>query len=165
MTLTSAAVRLLRVLLVLLFAALVVGQVLSIPGQFAFMAQEEPDLAFLRWPLTILGVLGLLCVQVVIVCTWKLLGMVEADRIFTSDAFAWVDGIVWAIVAAWVALAAAAGSLTVTLYLTPELRDPGLPMMLGGMVLVGAVVVLLTFVLRALLRQAASLRTDMDAVI
>ena len=165
MNLTYKAVGLLRVLLVLLFAALLVGQVMSLPGQFASMASEEPDLAFLRWPLTVLGVLGLLCVQVVVVCTWKLLTMVKADRIFSKEAFAWVDGIVWAITAGWLLLLAASGALVVTIYFTPELRDPGLPMVLFGMVLVGGVVVLLMVVLRALLRQAATLQTDMDAVI
>ena len=96
MNLTHKAVGLLRVLLAVLFAASVLGQVLSWPGQFASMAQEEPDLAHLRWPLTAVAVLALLCVEVVIVCTWRLLTMVKVDRIFSRDAFAWVDGIVWA---------------------------------------------------------------------
>ncbi len=165
MNLTYKAVGLLRVLLVLLFAALVVGQVLSIPGQFAHLAQEEPAVAFLRWPLTVAGILGFLCVQVVVVCTWRLLTMVKADRIFSRDALGWVDGIVWAITVAWLLLAAAAAALVLTIYVTPELRDPGLPMALMGTVLVGAVVVLLMVVLRALLRQAVGLRTDLDAVI
>jgi Protein of unknown function (DUF2975) len=165
MNLTYKAVGLLRVLLVLLFAASVVGQVLSWPGQIASVAQEEPDLAHLRWPLTAVAVLGLVCVEVVIVSTWKLLTMVKADRIFSKDAFGWVDAIVWAVTAAWVMLLGVSITLGVTIYVTPELRDPGLPMALGGLVLAGGVVVLLMVVMRALLRQAASLRTDMDAVI
>ena len=43
------------------------------------------------------------------------------------------------------------------IYFTPELRDPGTPILLIGMVLNGAVVVLTIVVLRALLRQAAVL--------
>ena len=165
MNLTHKVVGLLRVLLVLLFAASVVGQTLSVPGQFADIGQETPALAVMRWPLTVFGVLELVCVQVVIVCTWKLLTMVKADRIFSPDAFAWVDGIVWAITVAWLLLAAMAAALTGIIYVTPELRDPGTPMLLFGMVLVGGVVVMLMVVMRALLRQAATLRTDMDAVI
>jgi hypothetical protein len=165
MNLTYKAVGLLRVLLVLLFAASVVGQVLSWPGQIASVAREEPDLAHLRWPLTAVAVLGLVCVEVVIVSTWKLLTMVKADRIFSKDAFVWVDAIVWAVTGAWVLLLGASVTLGVTIYVTPELRDPGLPMALGGLVLAGGVVVLLMVVMRALLRQAASLQTDMDAVI
>lgn len=37
--------------------------------------------------------------------------------------------------------------------------------LLFGMVLIGAVLVLLMVILRALLRQATTLRTDMEAVI
>lgn len=165
MTLTRGAVGLLKILLVLLLLATVVGQTLSWPGQFASLAEAEPPLARLRWPLTAAAVAGLLCIQVVIVCTWRLLDMVRADRIFSRDAFAWVDGIVWALAAAWLVLAAAAGALVLTIYLTPELRDPGLPMMLGGLVLVASVVLLLVVVMRALLHSATALRDDMDAVI
>ncbi|WP_298457083.1 DUF2975 domain-containing protein [uncultured Cellulomonas sp.] len=165
MNLTHNVVGLLRVLLVLLFAACVVGQTLSVPGQFSDVGQGSGAMAGLRWPLTVVGVLELLCVQVVIVCTWKLLTMVKADRIFSRDAFVWVDGIVWAITAAWLLLAGIATALTVVIYVTPELRDPGTPMLLFGLVLVGGVVVMLMIVMRALLRQAAALRTDMDAVI
>lgn len=165
MNLTRAVVRVLRILLVLLFGIVLVGQTLSWPGQFAAMAREEPLLAGLRWPLTIVAVLGLVCVQVVIVCTWRLLSMVEADRIFSTAAFAWVDAIVWAVVAGWLLLAGGAGAIVLTIYFTPELRDPGTPLLLAGVVLVAGVLVLLMVVLRALLRQAAALRTDLDAVI
>jgi len=165
MNLTYKAVGLLRVLLALVFLASVVGQTLAWPGEFAYMAHQEPSLAHLRWPLTAVAVLALLCVEVVIVCTWKLLTMVKADRIFSKEAFAWVDGIVWAITAAWVLLLGASVAVAVTLYVTPELRDPGLPMALGGMVLVGGALVLLMVVMRALLRQAAALQTDLEAVI
>lgn len=95
MTSTIRAVALLRVLLVVVFCGFVVGQTLSMPGQFAHMAAEEPALAWLRWPLTVAAVLGLACGQVVLVCIWRLLEMVKADRIFSSDAFRWVDAIVW----------------------------------------------------------------------
>lgn len=165
MNLTYKVVGLLRVVLVLLFAGLVVGQTLSFPGQFAHMAQESPDMAYLRWPLTAFFVVELACIQVVIVCIWKLLTMVKADRIFSKEAFAWVDGIVWAIAAGWLLFAAASATITAVIYFTPELRDPGTPMLLFGMTLLGSVLVMLMIVMRALLRQAAALRSDMDAVI
>ncbi|WP_225752624.1 DUF2975 domain-containing protein [Actinotalea sp. Marseille-Q4924] len=166
MMLTRGAVGLLRVLLVLLFLATVVGQTLSIPGELSSLAQADaPAIARLRWPLTVAAVVGMVCVQVVIVCTWRLLGMVRTDRIFSRDAFAWVDAILWALAVAWLLLAAGAGALVLTIYVTPEIRDPGIPMMLGGMVLVATVVVLLMVVMRALLRSATALRDDMDAVI
>ncbi|MGH3898846.1 MAG: DUF2975 domain-containing protein, partial [Pseudonocardiaceae bacterium] len=98
------AVAPLRVFLVLLFGILVVFQTLSLPGQFAYMAEESPDLAYLRWPMTALSVFWVLCILVVIVSTWRLLTLVKNDRIFSEASLAWVDAIVWAIVAAWVVL-------------------------------------------------------------
>jgi hypothetical protein len=153
------AVAPLRVFLVLLFGILVVFQTLSLPGQFAHMAEESPDLAYLRWPMTAVSVFWVLCVQVVIVSTWKLLTMVKNDRIFSEASLAWVDAIVWAIVAAWVVL------LSVFLYFGLRADDPGLPLVLLLMLIGIAVLGLLMVVMRALLRQATALRTDMEAVI
>ena len=149
----------LRVLLVALFGLLVLLQVMSLPGQFAHMAKEEPDLAHLRWPLTAVTVLILVCVQVVIVCTWKLLTMVVRDRIFSDHALAWVDAIVWAIGAAWTLLAG------VLVYLFFTWNDPGLPLLIIVVLLGGGALGLLMLVMRALLCQATVLRTDMEAVI
>ncbi|WP_280837736.1 DUF2975 domain-containing protein [Micromonospora sp. A200] len=149
----------LRVFLVLLFGILVMFQTFSLPGQFAHMAQESPDQAYLRWPMTAVSVFWLLCIQVVIVATWKLLTLVKNDRIFSDAALAWVDAIVWAIVAAWVVL------LGVFLYVGFNASDPGLPLLLFLMLVGVAVLGLLMVVMRALLRQATTLRTDMEAVI
>ena len=153
------AVAALRVFLVLLFGILVVFQTMSLPGQFAYMAQESPDLAHLRWPLTAVTVFWVMCVQVVIVSTWKLLTLVEDDRIFSEASLAWVDAIVWAIGAAWVVL------LGVFLYVGFRADDPGLPLLLFLLSTGVAALGLLMVVMRALLRQATTLRTDMEAVI
>ena len=45
------------------------------------------------------------CVQAVIVCTWKLLSMVQRDRIFTTASLIWVDAIIGAMAAAWLIMA------------------------------------------------------------
>jgi Protein of unknown function (DUF2975) len=149
----------LRVFLVLLFGILVVFQTLSLPGQFAYMARESPGLAYLRWPLTAVSVFWVLCVQVVVVCTWRLLTLVARDRIFSDAAMAWVDGILWAIAASWVVL------VGVFLYVGFTADDPGLPLLLFLLSVGVAVVGLLMVVMRALLRQATTLRTDLEAVI
>ena len=94
------------------------------PGQFAYMAREDPDLAYLRWPLTIFSIVELLCVQVVIVCTWKLLTLITADRIFSTAAFAWVDAIVWTLGAGWILLFGA------YVYLSLLANDPALPIVI-----------------------------------
>jgi hypothetical protein len=71
----------------------------------------------------------------------------------------WVNVIVGAIAAAWVLLVGA------LLYVGFNADDPGLPLLLFLMLIGVAVLGLLMAVMRALLRQATTLRTDMEAVI
>ena len=153
------AVAVLRVGLVLLFGILLLFQVMSLPGQFAHMARESPDLAYLRWPLTAITVFWVLCIQVVIVCTWQLLTLVKNDRIFSEASMVWVNVIIWAVVAAWIVL------VGVFLYVGFNADDPGLPLLLFLMLTGVTVLGLLMVVMRALLRKATTLRTDMEAVI
>jgi protein-S-isoprenylcysteine O-methyltransferase Ste14 len=159
MTKTHRVVGPLRVLLVLLFAALVVGQIMSVPGEFAQMAREAPDRAHLRWPLTILGVLVLLCVQVVIVSTWNLLTLVKEDRIFSERSQVWVDAIMWAVGVAWLLI------FGLFVFVGLNADDPASILLLGTVLMVGAVFGLLLVVMRALLRRATTLRTDLEGVI
>ncbi|WP_343447079.1 DUF2975 domain-containing protein [Micromonospora schwarzwaldensis] len=159
MVTTERAVTALRAFLVLLFGILVLFQTMSLPGQFAHLARENPEMAYLRWPATAVTVFWVLCVQVVIVCTWQLLTLVRTDRIFTEASLAWVDGIVWAVAAAWVVL------VGVFLYVGLHADDPGLPLLLFLLTTGVSVLGLLMVVMRALLRQATTLRTDMEAVI
>src|SRR3954451_7171198 len=156
---THRAVVLLRAFLVVLFAVLLVFQTLSLPGQFAYLAEQHPDQDDLRWPLTAVFVFWVLCVQVVLVCTWRLLSLVEDGRIFTEMSLAWVDGIVGAVVAAGVVL------LGVDVYVAVHADDPGMAMLLLLVSVGVAVFGLVLLVMRALLRQATALRTDMEAVI
>jgi hypothetical protein len=149
----------LRVSLVALFGILVVFQVMSLPGQFRHMAEEHPEDAHLRWPLTAIAVFLVLCVQVVVVATWRLLGLVSSDRIFTRASLAWVDAIIGAVGAAWLVF------LGIFLWVGFHADDPGVPLLLFLLLVAGAVLGLLLVVMRALLRQATTLRTDMDAVI
>lgn len=159
MQITNLAVIALRIVLVVAFALLVVFQVMSMPGQFAYMAKENPDMAYLRWPLTIWSILELACFQVVIVSTWKLLTKVKDDRIFSESSFVWVDAIVGAIAAAWALF------VGLFLYVGFKADDPGLPLLMFLIVVGGAVFGLLMIVMRALLRQATNLRTEMDEVL
>jgi hypothetical protein len=159
MSLEQRAVLPLRICLVVLFGVLVVLETLSLPGQWAHMARESPEHASLRWPLTAVTVFWVVCVQVVVVCTWRLLGLVQADRIFTPASMRWVDAILVAIAAAW------ATFLVVFVWVGVNADDPGVPLLMFLLLACGAVLGLLVLVLRALLRQATALRTDMEAVI
>ncbi|MFE5569487.1 MULTISPECIES: DUF2975 domain-containing protein [Amycolatopsis] len=153
------AVAPLRVFLVLLFGILVLFQTMSLPGQFAHMARQDPEMAYLRWPATAVSVFWVLCVQVVVVATWQLLSLVKKDRIFTEASLRWVDAIVWAILAGWVVLAG------VFLYVGFNADDPGLPLLLFLALIGVAVLGLLMIVMRTLLRQATTLRSDLEQVI
>ncbi len=156
----------LTVLLALLFTVVTAGQVailvLVLPRMPELTAADPPAAVALDWTMVLVAVLGLLCVQVVIVCTGKLLTLVARDRIFSAGSLPWVDAIVWAIAAAWVLLLGA----TVPVFAYAELDDaPGLGALHLLILLVGAAVGLLMVVMRALLRQATTLRADMEAVI
>lgn len=159
MNFDRTAVLALRVFLVLLFGLLVFLQVVSLPGQFAHLADENPDDAWLRWPATVVTVFWVLCAQVVLVAIWRLLTMVQRDRIFSEASFTWVNAIIGAIGAGWAVL------LVVFLLVGFNADDPGLPLLLclvlGAVTVVGLVVV----VMRALLRQATALQADLDGVI
>jgi hypothetical protein len=159
MTLDRGATALLRVFLVVLFGVLVVFQTLSLPGQFRYMAEQNPQDAGLRWPATIITIFWVLCVQVVVVATWRLLTLVSRDRIFTEASLGWVDTIVWSVAAGWVVLLGVLG------WVGFQADDPGLPLVLFLASVVVAVIGLVLVVMRALLRQATALRSEVDAVI
>lgn len=57
----SRAVAALRFFLVALFGVLVFFETVSLPGQFAHMARESPDDAYLRWPATIVSIFWVVC--------------------------------------------------------------------------------------------------------
>jgi hypothetical protein len=154
----------LRILLAVVFAALVAAQIWGVPGVLPDLAEPSLERSFMRWTMLAVSALALVCVQVVIVCTWNLLTLVTNDRIFSASALPWVNAIVWAIAAGWAMLL---GTFVCAYYfIIDEVSDdPVLPALLLLLLLVGAVLGLLMVVMRALLRQATMLRTDMEAVI
>ena len=155
---THKVVLALRGLLVLAFAAIVLLQVMSVPGTLAYNAEQSED-PFWHVPLLVVLETELVCAQVVVVAVFVLLGMVQQDRIFSDAAFRWVDVILAAMGIGWVVWA----GLGAFVVLTSD--DPGLPLAMAVLLLAGAVVGLLMLVMRALLTQATTLRSDMDAVI
>jgi len=154
----------LLVLLVVVFGALVAAQLWAVPRMLPDLPDPSLEQSLVRSAMLAAAVLALLCVQAVIVCTWQLLTLVTRDRIFSEAALPWVNAIVWAMVAGWVGLL---GVFVGTYYfIVDEVSDDAaLFVILLVLLLVGAVVGLLMVVMRALLRQATALRTDMEAVI
>jgi hypothetical protein len=154
----------LRILLAVVFAALVAAQIWAVPAVLPDLTEPSMERSFMRGTMLAVCVLGLACVQVVLACTWKLLTMVTHDRIFSASSLPWVNAIVWAIAVGWAMLL---GALVCAYYfIIDEVSDdPVLPALLLLLLLVGAALGLLMVVMRALLRQATTLRTDMEAVI
>jgi hypothetical protein len=154
----------LRILLALVFAALLAAQIRVVPAMLPDIADPSLEQSFMRWTMWTVAVLALVCVQVVIAATWALLTLVAKDRIFSASALPWVNAIVWAVAVGWLMLL---GTFVCAYYfIIDEVSDdPVLPALLLVLLLVGAVVGLLMVVMRALLRQATTLRADMEAVI
>jgi hypothetical protein len=156
---TRQVVLLLRVLLVTAFTAVLLLQVMSVPGTLEYRAEVNPELGWRRWVLLVVLELELVVAQVAIVCTWMLLGMVQQDRIFTSDAMRWVNVMIAALGVGWLTWAGLSTAIVL------DADDPGMPLMLAIMLLAGAVFILILVVMRALLRKATSMHADLEGVI
>jgi hypothetical protein len=118
-------------------------------------------------PLRVVTILGMVSVQVALVCVWRLVTMVRRGTVFSHAAFRYVDIVIGAIVAAalvWFA---------VTIINAPGQRDdPGVSLIMGGIGVAILGVALIVLVLRMLLAQAvardgeaAQLRAELDEVI
>lgn len=153
-------VDLLRGLLAGVLLLILLLQVVYLPWLSGVMAQDLPDEAYMRWPILTLSILGLVCVQLGIFCTLRLLRFVRRGEVFSAGALRWVDGIIGAF------LAASAVCLATIIYQSFTVAGPpawSLLLLLG--VATGIGMALLMGVMRSLLVQATTLRREMDVVI
>lgn len=158
-------VRALRALLAVLLAGTGCVQALMV---WTLVSGNDPEDGSL--PLTalrVLTVLGLVAVQVALVCVAQLVTMVRRGTVFSRAAFRYVDGVIGAVVAAalvWFA---------VTAVNAPGQRDdPGVTVIMGGVGLAILGVALIVLVLRMLLAQAVArdveasrMQAELDEVI
>ncbi|MCI2237782.1 DUF2975 domain-containing protein [Paenibacillus sp. TRM 82003] len=156
-----AVIRALRVCIILLGLGALIGQAVYVPVAAWQSADAYPELAGLAVPYTIAAIVVLACVQAAVVAVWVLLSLVQDRRIFDPAALRWVDVI---IVAAAVATAVTVATLT---HLISWVGVGGPPaLLLQAASLVGGVsFVLLMVVMRALLRSATVLSSEMAAVV
>ena len=140
-------VRALRAVLVVVLAGTVLVQALMV---WTLVSGNDPEAGSL--PLTALRVittLGMVSVQVALVCIWRLVSMVRRGTVFSHAAFR--DVMIGAIVAAalvWFA---------VTILNAPGQRaDPGVTLIMGGVGVAILGVALIVLVLRMLLAQAVN---------
>ncbi|MET7738284.1 DUF2975 domain-containing protein [Streptomyces sp. NPDC005402] len=143
------AVGALRSVLVVVLLGTVLLQVLMV---WTLAGGKDPEDGSL--PLTalrVITILGMVSVQVAVVCVGRLVTMVRRGTVFSHAAFRYVDGVIGAIVAAalvWFA---------VTIVNAPGQRDdPGVTVIMGGIGVAILGVALIVFVLRMLLAQAVA---------
>ena len=161
----QVTVRALRAVLAVMLTGSVLVQAAMV---WALVSKTDPKGGTL--PLTALRVitlLGMVSVQVALVCVWRLVAMVRRGTVFSHAAFRYVDGVIGAIVAAalmWFA---------VTAINAPGQRDdPGVSLIMGGVGVAILGVALIVLLLRMLLAQAVAreveasqLRAELDEVI
>ncbi|MDT7553492.1 MAG: hypothetical protein QOI16_2028 [Pseudonocardiales bacterium] len=158
-------VRALRVVLAVVLAGTVFVQAGMV---WTLISGSDPEDGSL--PLTalrLITILGMVSVQVALVCVWRLVTMVRRGTVFSHAAFRYVDIMIGAIVAAalvWFA---------VTIVNAPGQReDPGVTVIMGGIGLAILGVALVVHVLRMLLAQAVArdveathMQAELDEVI
>ncbi|MGJ3190750.1 DUF2975 domain-containing protein [Paenarthrobacter sp. FR1] len=155
----------LRIVIAMVLAGSLFVQVWMVPLLSADLveagAPDGPRIALLA-----IVVLGILCVQVVAVCVWRLLTMVRRGTVFSHGAFRFVDLIFGAISFAALLM------FSIAVLLAPGETAPGIVMLICGAALMIGGVALLVLVLRTLLAQAvkrdveaAGLRAELDEVI
>jgi hypothetical protein len=144
----------LRAVLALVLTGTVLIQVLMV---WTLIDGNDPEDGSL--PLTslrLITILGMVTVQVALVCVWRLVTMVRRGTVFSYAAFRYVDIVIGAIVAA------ALVWFTVTAINAPGQRDdPGVTLIMGGIGVAILGVALIVLVLRMLLAQAVA--RDMEA--
>jgi len=142
---TSA--RLLKVVLSIFFALSLMLQFLSFPGQFRYMAEQEPENANLRWPLTALAFTMILAVQIIVVSVWKIVDALERE-LGKQTQLKFVDYAIAALSYIWLVIA----SGFILLLLNAD--DPGLPVVITVIETAVTSVGLLFLFYRRLLKRA-----------
>lgn len=66
-------------------------QILSFPGQFAYMRKTQGISLMFEVLLTLTVGLWIACGQFAIVCLWKILGLMQNNRFYTKTSIKWID--------------------------------------------------------------------------
>lgn len=148
---TRTAVGLSKVFIALLGLAALFVQTVLLPLQAAESAAMFPEAAFLQTPILVLGILFVLCGQVVLGCVWVLLSLVGEGAIFSTRAFKYVDAMIGALVVAPVPAIAA----FVVIVVTANAGPPGLFLGALGVALACGALALVLVVMRGLLVKAS----------
>lgn len=145
----NSTVRVLQAVLVVVLAATAFIQVAV---GWAVLSGKDPEDGSARLTaVRVAAVVGVVAIQVGIVCVWRLVTMVRRGTVFSPAAFRYVDVLAGAIVA--VALV----WFAVTAINAPDQRDdPGVTLIMGGIGVGILGIALVVRVLRLLLVQAVA---------
>ncbi|MER6828102.1 DUF2975 domain-containing protein [Streptosporangium sp. NPDC000563] len=157
----------LRAVLVVLLAGSVFVQAVMVPLFAVDLEALDADVAYLRAPLLVIVFLGVVTIQVVLVCVWRLVTMVRRGTVFSHAAFRYVHIVIGAITAAALLVFALA------VVLAPgDPVPPGMVLLICGAATAVLGVALVVLVLRMLLAQAvardveaARMRAELEEVI
>ena len=153
-----ATVVALKVVIALALVGSVAVQALMVPLFWLDMDDARP---WIRIALAVIVVLGVVCLQVVGVCIWRLLTMVRRGTVFSFAAFRYVDGVIGAIATgAVLVLGIAVVGAVANRTAEGDEVAPGVVALICGAALVVAGVALVIVVLRMLLAQAVALDSE-----
>lgn len=150
----------LKALIVALLALLLFCQVVVVPAVAAQSAVRYGEVAYLQLPGILVGVAFLICVQVVLVCVWRLLSLVREDSIFSERAFPDVD-----ISLAAVGFATLLVFVALVTFLATGMSTASINLLCLLGIVVGLGLTLLIVVMRSLLRKASRLEHDLSEVV
>ena len=143
--------------LIAFFAAIILVTALwALPWIANENAQDYPEFAHLRIPLLLLAEFAMLCLLSFLICIWALLTRVREGRIFSTSSITWVKALTLIPLGPAVACAKAMPF------------TPGPPLLILAEILAALTclaISLLLLIMKGLLEQASSLRTELDEVI
>ena len=117
------ALTLLKVALSIFFFLVLVLQFFSFPGQFRYMAQQEPENAHLRWPLTFLCILIFLAIEILIITVWQVASNL-GNPAHRKRVLKLVNLSIGALTFIWLVIASG------LIWLLSQADDPGLPLVI-----------------------------------
>jgi hypothetical protein len=131
------------------------------------LTEAGTDVIRVRVPILAIITTGIIAIQVVLVCTWRLSTMVRRGTVFSTAAFRWVDIVIGAITLGSLLTFALAAVVA-----PGDEVPPGMVLLVGGAGLLIAGVALVVLIMRMLLAQAVdrdaearSMRAELDEVI
>src|SRR6476659_4705312 len=148
-------------------AVMLAGTVFVQAGMVWALATDPENGSLPLTPLRIITILGMVSVQVALVCVWRLVTMVRRGTVFSHAAFRYVDVVIGAIVSAalvWFAVTA--------LNAPGQRADPGVTIIMAGVGMAILCVAVIVLVLQMLLAEAdardveaAQMQAELDEVI